>query len=189
MIQKKFLLFLIILPFFAFAHDANKTFFKIVQSDDSIIVNAEFPWTLRNALLKFKPELKNSKNKIDFKNAFFDYVAINFILKDKNGQIIELLKIEEDKSVNTHSHQNNYIFYFDNGIFYEIQNTLLFNENKNQENFHFIVLENQKFTRITDNKNYNFNIYKSTTNYLYWLIIPFLLLLILFFFKKYILIE
>ncbi len=35
-----------------FAHDANKAFFKIQQKGNVIEVQAEFPWSIRNAILE-----------------------------------------------------------------------------------------------------------------------------------------
>lgn len=54
-----------------FVHDANTSFLKMQQKGGVVEVQAQFPWSIRNAVLEAFPELKKSKNKNDFEAAFF----------------------------------------------------------------------------------------------------------------------
>ena len=106
----------IVLLFFAFsgvgfAHDANKAFFNIQQKDNLVEVRAEFPWSIRNALLEAYPELEHSKSKADFDTAFFDYVKTNFELRNEDS-ILKLIAVEE-VTHNEHAHANAFIFLFE----------------------------------------------------------------------------
>lgn len=123
--------------FIGHAHSAKEAYFNIYRSEQSIDVYAEFPWTIRNALLTFKPELDQTKDNRIFEDAFFAYVKQNFKVLDENSTPLELLEIKKNK-VDGHSHQTNYIFRFKKGQLKQISNTLMFNINKEQINHHII---------------------------------------------------
>ena len=74
--MKYFVLFALSITvyFNSYAHSPFEAFFSISQSKDSVLIKAEFPWTLRNALLAFSPDLVNAKNSQDFEKAFVDYI-------------------------------------------------------------------------------------------------------------------
>ena len=130
-----------------FAHDANKAFFKIQQKDNVVEVQAEFPWSVRNAILEAYPELANSKSQEDFNNAFFKYVSTN--LEIRNGDfILELISIKE-AAHEGHSHQNNFIFQYKGNAFDFITNTMMFNVYDNQKNYHDILMESEHLENIT----------------------------------------
>ena len=109
------------MSFNTYAHDSKEAYFKIIKTESNIVVQAEFPWTIRNALFYFKPELENTKNKTVFENAFFDYVATSFIITNSNNRILKLLKVEMEAIPEGHNHQTNYIFTFENGELFEIK--------------------------------------------------------------------
>jgi hypothetical protein len=134
-----FALLLSVLFFKAYAHDAKEAYFKIEESEAEILVKAEFPWTIRKAVFKFKPELKNNKSKEAIDNAFFEYVQSNLILKDSNGNTIQLLNIEASNDNAGHSHQSNFIFYFEKATLFEVQNTIMLNLSDSQTNFHSFI--------------------------------------------------
>jgi len=137
-----------------FAHDANKAFFKIQQKDNIVEVQAEFPWSLRNAILEAFPELENSKSQEDFNNAFFKYLSTN--LEIKNGDsILELLSINE-ATHEGHSHQNNFIIQYKGNAFDFITNTMMFNVYDNQKNYHDIIVgtEHLKFIASQDSSSF-----------------------------------
>uniref|UniRef100_UPI0025FFF722 hypothetical protein n=1 Tax=Winogradskyella sp. TaxID=1883156 RepID=UPI0025FFF722 len=79
--MKRILFVIVIICLFVtngFAHDANKSFFKIRQNGEFVEIEAEFPWSIRNAMLDIFPELESSKNQKDFENTFFKYINDNF---------------------------------------------------------------------------------------------------------------
>jgi hypothetical protein len=142
----------IILLFFAFsgvgfAHDANKAFFNIQQKDNLVEVRAEFPWSIRNALLETYPELEHSKSKADFDTAFFDYVKTNFELRNDDS-ILKLIAVEE-VTHNEHAHANAFIFLFEGNAFDTVKNAVMFNVYKDQENYHDILVSKEHLKFIT----------------------------------------
>ena len=46
------------------AHEANEAFFVVKQQGNKTIVESEFPWTMRNALLAFDLELFAREHKV-----------------------------------------------------------------------------------------------------------------------------
>lgn len=141
---------------YGFAHDTNKCFFKIIQESGVIKVEAEFPWTMRNAVLEEFPELTNSKSQEDFDTALFNYIKSNFIVKNE-GENLELISVNNAPN-NGHSHQNNFVFVFDGNQFNSISNTIMFNINTKQTNYHEILINNEIFEYITLSKTMSFNV-------------------------------
>lgn len=145
----------IILPLITFAHEGNKSFFKIEQKETTVEVIAEFPWTIRNALLGFAPELKNSKSQEDFDTAFFEYIKSSFILRDLDGNQLELLTIK-DIRLDGHSHQNDFLFTFKGTSFNTVLNHISFNLTPSQINHHTIA------------KGYDFKTFETTHKHPYF---------------------
>ena len=143
-----------------FAHDANKAFFKIQQKDSVVEVQAEFPWSVRNAVLNAFPELENSNLQSDFDDAFFKYITTN--LKISNGE--EFLPLVSVKAVKFegHSHQNNFVIVYAGNNFNTITNTLMFNIYNNQKNYHNVLIENKAIEYQTTLKTTSFNITDTT---------------------------
>ncbi len=141
-----------------FAHDANKSFFKIQQKVDFVEVQSEFPWSIRNAVLEAFPELENSNNQKDFDTAFFKYIDANFSIR--NGKA--LLSLVSLKAVDSHghSHQNNFVFVFAGNNFDTVTNTIMFNIYDNQENYHEVEIDKQhmEFVTITENMSFKINL-------------------------------
>lgn len=167
-----------------YAHETNEAFFKISEKENTIEVQAEFPWTMRNALMAFNPSLENSTNKKDFENTFIEYIKTNLILKDKNGN---LLKYKEYKELETngHSHQNNYLIIFKGNNLSEITNTVMFNIYGNQVNYNTITVNSiQKIFKTKKGFTHFKLIESKDTKYWYLL---FILLLIAYIFYKYVL--
>lgn len=170
-----------------FAHEPNVAFFTFNLKDDLITVEAELPWSMRNALIDYNPKLEKSTNKQDFEITFFEYIKHNLILKDTNGVVIEFQTFEELKN-NGHSHQNTYLLTFKGKNLFEVTNTIMFNLYKNQVNFNTLTWNQTKF-KTSNNKN-SFKLNEETTSgftHKWWLfLIPFsIVILILILKKKY----
>ncbi|WP_299100720.1 hypothetical protein [uncultured Winogradskyella sp.] len=142
-----FLYFTILFSTFSFAHDANKSFFKIQQKDNNVEVQAEFPWSIRNAIIEEFPTLENSNLNSDFKNAFFQYIERHFQIVHGNSTL-KLISVEE-VAHSGHSHQNNFVLLFEGKTFDTIKNTILFNVYKDQENYHELIIEPNSIKFIT----------------------------------------
>ena len=163
--------------FNSYAHDSKEAFFTIEKKEGVIHFNAEFPWSIRNALLTFKPELENLDDEIEFDNAFYEYLNSSVILKDENQKILKLTSVKEVLS-HGHSHQTNYTLIFEEGNLTEVTNTLMFNINKNQNNYHILTSEKGEIKFVTNQENPKFLLNSTTEkgfNY-YWLFLPVILL-------------
>jgi len=99
-----------------YGHDVNIAFFKIEQKETFVEINASFSFTLRNALQKFSPSLKNATTKQAYKDAFFKYVKANLILLDVNGQKMEFESFKELQEMYSSSLKEFYRILKQNGI-------------------------------------------------------------------------
>ncbi|NRD19741.1 hypothetical protein HNV08_06745 [Winogradskyella eckloniae] len=142
-----FLVVTLIFSTFSFAHDANKSFFKIQQKGQNVEVQAEFPWSIRNAVIKAFPDLENSNLQSDFEAAFFQYIDHHFQIAHGNSAL-KLVAVEE-VAHSGHSHQNNFVLLYEGNAFDTIKNTILFNIYKDQENYHEILIEPNSIKFIT----------------------------------------
>jgi flagellar biosynthesis chaperone FliJ len=158
-----------------YAHDSDKAFFQIIQKNNFVEVNAEFPWTLRNALLTYAPKLKETKDKKEFEKALFEYIKSSFIITDIDKNILELLSVNEIKSAG-HSHQNTFVLVYEQGVPFQITNTIMFNINDNQENYHNITVNKKSFKYLTSKNKPEFNLIQQKKESHYW----FIILIILF---------
>ena len=158
----------------SFAHDTQEAFLNIEVSKESVHVKSEFPWTIRKALFKFDSTLDNSTNTDDIQTSFIRYVQSNLILTDYEGIQLELLKVYQAENAG-HSHQTNYNFIYKGEELHKVTNTLLFNINDNQKNYHSLSKTN--FTTIQKRPSFILNV-SDKINY-YWLLLPLFSLLAL----------
>lgn len=63
--------FISIIYSIGYAHDVQEAIFNIKTNENRTEVKAEFPWTIRKALLTAYPELENNTNQITFDKSFF----------------------------------------------------------------------------------------------------------------------
>ncbi len=168
-----------------FAHEPNEAFFIFNIGENQITIEAELPWSMRNALIKFNPNLETSTNKQDFENTFVEYIRHNLILKDRNGGILEFEKFEEIKK-NGHTHQNDYLLTFNGNNLSEVSNTIMFNIYTNQVNYNTITWFGTKFK--TSKKKTSFKVNEESKHIFFqnwWLyLIPILLVIGIFIFKQ-----
>jgi hypothetical protein len=129
--------FFILIGSSLYAHKTNEAFFRVIQKESVIEIETEFPWTLRNALLNFRPELERASNKLAYKKALIDYLKVNLVLTDSRGNILKFMKFEQMENMG-HSHQNNYRITYMGSSFEKIKNTIMFNIFDNQVNYHRI---------------------------------------------------
>ncbi|MFK5856550.1 MAG: hypothetical protein QM503_10495 [Bacteroidota bacterium] len=162
-----FFSFVCVINTFGYAHETNEAFFNIIEKENTIEIQAEFPWTMRNALIAFNPSLENSTDKKDFENTFVEYLKANLILKDKNGDILKYQNYQELEN-NGHSHQNNYLIIFRGSDLFEITNTIMFNVYENQVNYNTITVNSNKITFKTKKGLTHFTLKKNDTKYWYF---------------------
>lgn len=116
-----------------------------------MIVTAEFPWSIRNAVLNKHPEIKSSKKQIDFDLALNKYIEKNLILKNKTGTPLKLNTITPIET-NGHSHQNTFKIEYIGSKAISINNTILFDLYSTQKNTHKYGSDN--FTTTLKNPHY-----------------------------------
>lgn len=126
-----------------YAHDPHEAFFSISQTKDTVKIKAQFPWTLRNALIQFSPDLSNAKSSQDFERAFVEYVKKNIIITDITGETMPFIHFEAIES-SGHSHESNYLLFFYGQDISKIRNSLMFNHSDRQTNYHSLSTQNNK---------------------------------------------
>ena len=125
----------------AFSHSPNEVSFSIYEKDTFVLVDTEFPWSIRNAVFMADSTLNESSSFDEIKVSLFNYVTQNFVMTSVDGKVIKLLKLIDLKN---QGHHENYQFVFENKEIGKIKNTLLFNFSEKQKNFHFLNLEGEK---------------------------------------------
>ncbi|NQY11870.1 MAG: hypothetical protein HRT71_20435 [Flavobacteriales bacterium] len=121
------------------AYEATEAHFAIEQGK-VITIEAEFPWTLRNALIAFDPSLETATVKSEFDAALFDYVKKTLVLYIAYGDTNKLDYIQELKN-DGHAHAFKYLFTYKSASLSSLNNTLLFGQNEKQRNYHSITID------------------------------------------------
>ncbi len=154
-----------------YSHNPYEAFFKIEEKKETVIVHAEFPWTLRNALIAFEPELLKSTDSNDYKTVFKEYLKTNLVLIDENDNKMKFISFEK-KENHGHGHQNNYIIKFKGSNLQKIENSLLFNISNKQLNHHLLQVNNNEILIKTSNSKSYFKLFKKAKFNIWLLIIP-----------------
>ncbi len=174
---------------FLLAHNPNEAFFTISVNGNFTEIVAELPWSVRNDLILSYPELENSKNDQDYKDAFQEYIQKKLILRNTRGEVLPFVNAIEEKH-NGHSHQNNFRITFEGTRLYLIENSILFDSYINQKNYHFLMKENEKHTFVTSKESPSFTIdglpFVAASKLKYWIVVSAVVLSLLgyFFFKR-----
>ncbi len=174
------LISLIALLFFSYllpTHDSNIAHFKITSDKNYTIVEAEFTWSIRNAVFKFAPHLENQATKATIQKALEEYITENLVLSSSSNGRLKLKSVKEIKTSKGHSHQINYQITFEGSRFDRITNTMLINVNSKQTNYHTFLGKEY----ITTNDTISFNVESPKNNTYYWFYSIGLVLLIFLF--------
>lgn len=163
----------------AFSHSPNEVSFSIYEKETSILVDTEFPWSIRNAVFIYDTTLSNKSSIEEIHASLFDYVNQNFVLKEYNGKQIKLLQVLDSKN---QGHHENFQFVFEKKAIGSIKNTLLFNFSKKQKNIHVLktVGKNKKFVLTIEKPEIEFE--QPTSYFYYGLFVCLILLSIISFF-------
>ena len=153
------------------AHEPNVAFFKYVETETTIEVHAEFPWTLRNALLKFNPDLEHATSREEFEQALLSYIKRHLVLQNENGEGLQLIEIKTVQN-KQHSHQNNFVLIFQGIGLKQVTNSIMFDLNENQSNYNTFESLTSKTTFKTTKTNRGFILERNHFfNYLYVLVL------------------
>jgi hypothetical protein len=141
-LNQYFLLLLVISCFqnMSFAHSPHECYYNIKIEKNGCTISAEFPWTLRNALLNFDPALKNAQQPQAFEKAFEKYISSHLILKDTHGKAL-VFKGYRALENSGHSHQNEYVLKYEGGDVYQVTNTIMFEMSDKQSNYHSVFVD------------------------------------------------
>ena len=135
------------------AHEPNIAHFEFKQTGNILIVKAEFPWTLRAALLKAFPELEQNPTQEKFDRAIFEYFNERIVVKEKSTEV----KLNTVAQQQNHSHSVIYELVFGQVQNFEdiiIINTCLFEMYDDQKNFNTIYLPERKLLEIVTEKSH-----------------------------------
>lgn len=124
------------------AHDPDRAFFTFSYEASHIKVQAEFPWTLRNAVSRSFPEAMASHDSVLIRQAFENYFRSHFKLIDDTGMELPFIRWES-LPADGHGHSGNFAWYFQKGKIAEIVNTSMFALYSEQQNFHFLPNKEQ----------------------------------------------
>ena len=152
---------------YGYGHESNEAFFIIVQKQNTIEIQAEFPWTMRSALIEFNPELKEASNKEEFEKTFVDYIKYNLILNNEVGEKLEFKEYKELDN-NGHSHQNNYLLIFNGASFNQITNTIMLNVFEHQVNYHILKMNDEKVNFVTKQGQAQYELPKKNSFNYWW---------------------
>lgn len=131
------------------AHDPNKAFFFLSTRDSGIYIEAEFPWTLRDALIHFDPTLKQATSPKAFHTAFERYLSSHLLLQDEEGKNLKFLEWQSLDDIQE-MHQSTYLLRYEKGKIARITNRMMFNVFPTQSNFHQFVGSKDKKFLVTD---------------------------------------
>ena len=136
------------------AHKANEAFFTIGQTDSAVIVEAEFPWSIRNALLKIDSSLDNNSRKEDYTRALYNYFKEHFFLYDSNNRIMKMssFRMLDQKG---HNHQSNFEIIYLGTSLSAIRNSLFIDQFNNQTNYHFLFSPERTYTTSKTNDHFS----------------------------------
>jgi len=152
------------------AHETNEAFFVITQKENTIEIKAEFPWTMRNALIAHNPSLENTASKKDFEQTFMEYIKANLILKNKSGELLQFQNYKELDN-NGHSNQNSYLIVFNGSDLFEVTNTIMFNVYDNQVNYNKLAISKKTYKTSKATNHFNVNQKMESGNWYYLLLI------------------
>ena len=131
------------------AHEANGAYFEFNINGAELKIKAEFPSTLRPALLNKFPELKENFSKDDFDLSLFRYLSDNIKIW-KLRKLLELKKVTALEQTNSQSAV--YELQYNNDArsgAINITNTCLFEIFENQKNYHNVIMPGLKQPEFT----------------------------------------
>ena len=167
---KSIVISLFFISFWCYGHDPNTVSYTLTPTEETTEIVASFPWTIRNALIDFRPQLKEAKTKLDFEKAFFDYTKQHLVLVNIEGEKMKLLKIKPIEN-QTHTHGNDFKLIYEGTQVKKITNTLLFNTQHEHRNIHFV--NNERLVTTKNNPDIYLKTDTKTTSFLWLLCIPF----------------
>ncbi len=127
----------------ALAHSPKETYALLEIKNEKLSVTLDLPWSLNNALKENNPHILDDIDEelfIEFAKA---YITSNFEVR-KGGELVRPTNLEILEGDHFHNARINIEFPCDELQGLSIKNTLLFNINTNQRNYHEVKIGNTR---------------------------------------------
>lgn len=134
-------------PIVGWAHENNQAQYDLYLYEDKTIVDAQFPWAMRNELIHFNPALDSAKSKNAFEETLFQYIQKNLILTGQS----DTLSLTKIKVVPHSGHHEKYELTFVGPSPIKITNTILI-RNKKHINHHNVFHKDFSFSFNLDSE-------------------------------------
>ena len=135
------------------AHAPNEAFFEFFESNKQLLIKAEFPWTIREALLVARPELKMVQTTAEMTAGLLSYLQEHLELRNEQDQLILIQSIKAAPNTNGHGHGSVYMLMLGKSQkIRSIKNTCMFEAYSDQTNFHSIEVANAPVLKFVTNK-------------------------------------
>ena len=147
------------------AHETDEAYFEIRDDSLVLVIEAEFPWTLRKALLKAYPDSETSREV--FSQNLFEYFQQNLKVESEEGPnpLQRVLQLEHEG----HNHSVKYRLIFERPEFSSIKNTLMFNFSSHQKNV--MIYEGSQFSCDPSNPFFKPGEENASLSRAWWLVI------------------
>jgi hypothetical protein len=142
-----------IISWSSYAHAPNEAFFEIFESNKDLLIKVEFPWTIREALLAARPELKEAKTTEEMTQGLLSYLQEHIEVRNELNELILMQSIKSVPNVNGHGHGSVYMLLLGkNQWISSIKNTCMFERYSDQKNFHSIEVANAPTLKFVTKK-------------------------------------
>jgi hypothetical protein len=161
--------FLALMSLQVFSHSTKEAHFKIYADGAFILVEADFSWSIKNAIVKEFPSLENSTTKMEVLNGLQEYLGVHLVLTDKKGIRLNLIELAEITK-KLEGHENRFILKYELGDLSRIKNTSQFNVSDNQLNYHNLIWDGKEHQFVTSIDQEDYGLPKQISKGLIWLL-------------------
>ena len=148
-----------IISWSSYAHAPNEAFFEFFESDKQLLIKVEFPWTIREALLTAKPELRKAQTNEEMTAGLLAYLQEHIEVRNEQNQLIRIQSIKEAPNTNGHGHGSVYMLLLgENQWISSIKNTCMFDAYSDQTNFHSIEADGASLKFVTNKEKAKYTI-------------------------------
>lgn len=149
----------------SYAHAPNEAFFDIFESQGNLIIQVEFPWTIRKALLQAAPHLEQAQTQSEMEAGLLDYLKQNIQILDQQKKAFQLLSLVPIPNTSNHGHGTLYQLNFDHHRpIHSIQNSTMFNSYPKQINYHTLHTSKGTIKFTTNQQQPSYLVMDATTS-------------------------
>ncbi len=129
---------LCMLSFSLAAHSPSESHSTLEIKEQQLVVQIELPWSFVNAVKQAFPIAGSLKTKNEFMPYVHKYLDQNFTIR-KEGEEVSIANIKEQAGAHSHSSVMVLTFEVASSDQLAIENTIMFNLNSEQKNYHKIL--------------------------------------------------